>query len=99
VVIPGAANRAAVIAARLMPRWLSRKLRPADIRPLREFRRGGAGADRRHHDAVGPCLLVERAVVIPGAANRAAVIAARLMPRWLSRKVAARLQRGSSHCR
>ncbi len=36
--------------------------------------------------------LAGRAVVIPGAANRAAVIGARLMPRWLSRKVAARLQ-------
>ena len=36
--------------------------------------------------------LAGRAVVIPGAANRAAVLAARLMPRWLSRKVAARLQ-------
>ncbi|KMO17394.1 SDR family NAD(P)-dependent oxidoreductase [Methylobacterium platani] len=36
--------------------------------------------------------LAGRAVVIPGAANRAAVLGARLMPRWLSRKVAARLQ-------
>lgn len=36
--------------------------------------------------------LAGRAVVIPGAANRAAAIGARLMPRWLSRKVAARLQ-------
>ncbi|MGX7703719.1 SDR family NAD(P)-dependent oxidoreductase [Methylobacterium sp. Gmos1] len=36
--------------------------------------------------------LAGRAVVIPGTANRAAVIGARLMPRWLSRKVAARLQ-------
>ncbi|WP_279359063.1 SDR family NAD(P)-dependent oxidoreductase [Methylobacterium indicum] len=36
--------------------------------------------------------LAGRAVVIPGAANRAAVLAARLMPRWLSRKVAACLQ-------
>ncbi|KMO38875.1 SDR family NAD(P)-dependent oxidoreductase [Methylobacterium aquaticum] len=37
--------------------------------------------------------LAGRAVVIPGAANRAAVLGARLMPRWLGRKVAARLQR------
>ncbi|WP_312891770.1 SDR family oxidoreductase [Methylobacterium sp. DB0501] len=36
--------------------------------------------------------LAGRAVVIPGTANRAAVLGARLMPRWLSRKVAARLQ-------
>ncbi|KMO43149.1 short-chain dehydrogenase [Methylobacterium variabile] len=36
--------------------------------------------------------LAGRAVVIPGAANRAAVLGARLMPRWLSRKVVARLQ-------
>jgi short-subunit dehydrogenase len=32
------------------------------------------------------------AVVVPGAANRLAVLGARLAPRWLSRKAAARLQ-------